>query len=234
MRQKRREGEKALNAALKSISSNSEDALWVRLDECMIEDHHISRLCAALENNTRILSLDLSGNQITDEGVFQICDCLAQGAAPDLIELNMRNIMIESDGEKSIANLMKMRKVLRVDVSAPQNASGKEGLVATEESEDSKESAERSSSLVQNIFQMGNGETIEGLSEEDSHRMDIEDECFRLWEEVSTCVWCWLGCNASSSGCHDWKMIHNNLGSTIGVFDADIFVSDSHLGILSR
>lgn len=189
MRQKRREGEKALNAALKSISSNSEDALWVRLDECMIEDHHISRLCAALENNTHILSLDLSGNQITDEGVFQICDCLAQGAAPDLIELNMRNILIESDGEKSIANLIKMRKVLRVNVSAaPQNASGEEGSVASEESEDSKESGERSSSLVQNIFQMGNEENIEGLSEEDSHRMDIEDECFRLWEEVSTFV----------------------------------------------
>ena len=39
--------------------------------------------------------------------------------------------------------------------------------------------------LIQNIFQMGNEENIEGLSEEDSHRLDLEDECFRLWDEVS-------------------------------------------------
>lgn len=186
MKQKRREGEKAFNAALKAISSNSEDALWVRLDGCMIEDHHISRLCAALENNTHILSLDLSGNQITDEGVFQICDCLAQGAAPDLIELSMRNIMIETDGEKSITNLTKKRKVLRVDVSAMQKVSGEDASgVDNEESKETRATGEQNSSLIQNIFQMGNEENIEGLSEEDSHRLDLEDECFRLWDEVS-------------------------------------------------
>ena len=185
-RKKKKKGEggeknKVFRAALHSLSSNSADALWVRLDNCMIGDDELKSLCDALRKNTHILSLDLSDNDFTDAGAHALSKCLMEGAAPDLIELLMRNNDIGEEGMEAIAELARARKVLKVDVSSTQRIQVMADVTGMHHDNSSTAGY---SNLVQNIFQMGGDDEIDLEEEENNNMSNMEEECIFLWDEV--------------------------------------------------
>lgn len=72
------------------------------------------QIADALEANKTVISLDLSSNVISDEGVQQLVKSISSGAAPDLIELNLEGNNITEKGKTALESLKKTRKLLKV------------------------------------------------------------------------------------------------------------------------
>ncbi|KAK9791595.1 hypothetical protein WJX73_010266 [Symbiochloris irregularis] len=121
------ENEARFNAAVKSVVSNDEDLLWMRLDGCNVHENKTRKLAQALGKNKHLTSLDLSGNQINNDAIRELVEALENGAAPELIFLDVRNNPFGVDGEDALESLQRSRKQLRVEVKAAEPDSGPEG-----------------------------------------------------------------------------------------------------------
>ncbi|EFN51630.1 hypothetical protein CHLNCDRAFT_140055 [Chlorella variabilis] len=107
--------------AVEVLSHNSEDGMWVKLSGCHLADGKMKKLCEALQANTICISLDLSANQLTDEGAKALAAALADGRAPDLIDLDLRdNLQIQEGGTLALEELQQQRKTLRVALGPSQ------------------------------------------------------------------------------------------------------------------
>lgn len=171
----------------------------------------MKKICAALQKNTTVLSLDLSHNLITDAGVLHLCKALQEGAAPDLIELKMHdNIGVNDVGLEALKDLQSVRKTIRVEMQAqvvevPATA-GDRHSIGNQGSEDAQESRDSSkvdklqqSSLVQRLFQVGGPEfgkeaedvddgglQNENYMEMSEQNVEPEELSKLLWNEVRT------------------------------------------------
>ncbi len=159
----RRAADRRFSAALDALAANSEDALWVRLDDTLVTDAKAEKLCEALAKNTHALSLDLSNNGIGDGGAAALAAALSAGAAPDLIELRLvENPGIKEEGLAALRELAAARKTLRVEVGSsappppppqpPQHAQGNQAAP------NGSNSALGDSDIVKKYFQVGNDE----------------------------------------------------------------------------
>ena len=130
----RRTAERRFAEAVALLLADSEDALWVRLDEALVGDDRVPALCSGLEASKHVLSLDLSANPLTGAGVAALCSALASGAAPDLIELRLRGVDLGEEGAAAVEGLHVTRKTLRVETGElalpPPAAAGPEGGAA--------------------------------------------------------------------------------------------------------
>ncbi|KAI3424317.1 hypothetical protein D9Q98_009870 [Chlorella vulgaris] len=115
----RKEGERRLQEAVDHLSHNSDDGMWVRLGGCHLADGKLKKICEALRSNTTCISIDLSANHFSDEGALALAAALADGRAPDLIDLDLRdNPQILQSGTAALAELQQQRKTLRVALGA--------------------------------------------------------------------------------------------------------------------
>lgn len=176
-----------IRAAIDSIQKNEEDALWIQLNSCGMDDGDVEKLCAALKNNTHVLSLDVSGNVITDTGIMTLCDCLKDGGATDLIELNVKNqqVSLEDEGIDALRGMMDVRRVIKVEwlsnrVADHQPEDGRD--------DEQQQTTDQYSRIVQDLFQVGNGDEEEEQNDnqymEHAEQLNIEEEVCALWEEV--------------------------------------------------
>eukprot|EP00889_Picochlorum_renovo_P000993 jgi/Picre1/28023/NNA_000984.t1 len=157
---KKKSGKKdaAIRTAIDSIQKNEEDALWIQLNSCGMDDGDVEKLCAALKNNTHVLSLDVSGNVITDTGIVALCDCLKEGGATDLIELNVKNqqMSLEDEGIEALRGMMDVRRVIKVEWLSNRVAVSSLRIFVTMSS-----------------------------SKHQIKQLNIEEEVCALWEEIS-------------------------------------------------
>ena len=115
----RRAADKRFTAAISSLTANSEDELWVRLDNAYLTESKTKKLCEALKANTHVLSIDLSGNNLGTAAVVALCSTLSSSsAAPDLIELRLMDNPVGETGLDAIKELAKVRKTLKVETGA--------------------------------------------------------------------------------------------------------------------
>lgn len=182
-----------------SLSSNSDDDLWVQLSNMHIDDSKAEKLCDALKKNTHVLSLDLTNNELSDAGVLSLCDALSTGAAPDLITLRLQdNVGITKEGIAAIHELAKTRKSIKIETgmtpkpSSPppssQNIAPSGGLTKT-----SNNQSLGNSEFVKKYFQVGNDdddnddEDDNGADGENGMMggMDPEQLSALLWDKVS-------------------------------------------------
>ena len=186
---KKKSGKKdaTIRSVIDSIQKNEEDVLWVQLNSCGMDDGDVEKLCAALKTNTHVLSLDVSGNVITEMGIVALCDCLKEGGATDLIELNVKNqqVSLEDKGADALRSMMDVRRVIKVEwlsnlAPGHQPGDGCDG--------EQQQSSDQYSRIVQDLFQVGNGDGDEELNDnqymEHAEQLNIEEEVCVLWEEV--------------------------------------------------
>jgi hypothetical protein len=209
----RRSATKRFNEAVTSLSSNSDDDLWVQLNNMYIDDAKAEKLCDALKKNTHVLSLDLTNNDLSDVGVIALCGALSTGAAPDLITLRLQdNAGITKEGINAIHELNKTRKSIKIETgvtpkpsspsskntsssgsSASTSAGTTGGLTKT-----SNNQSLGNSDFVRKYFQVGNDDDDEddsgdgdgvngGGGGEDGmmNGMDPEQLSALLWDKVS-------------------------------------------------
>ncbi|WPT13154.1 hypothetical protein PSENEW3_00000998 [Picochlorum sp. SENEW3] len=187
---KKKSGKKdaAIRTAIDSIQKNEEDALWIQLNSCGMDDGDVEKLCAALKNNTHVLSLDVSGNVITDTGIVALCDCLKEGGATDLIELNVKNqqMSLEDEGIEALRGMMDVRRVIKVEWLSNRVADHQPEDIRDDEQQQTPDQYSR---IVQDLFQVGNGDEEEEMNEnqymEHAEQLNIEEEVCALWEEIS-------------------------------------------------
>ncbi|GLI58902.1 hypothetical protein VaNZ11_000684 [Volvox africanus] len=112
------EAEKRFTAALDACRGNSE--MWVKLGQCNIFDAKAKKLADVLRGNICITSLDLSGNNISDDGAVALASMLSASGAPELIELDLRDNPLSSAGTQALEALSKTRKQLVVKLGSLQ------------------------------------------------------------------------------------------------------------------
>ncbi|CAL8464511.1 g4046 [Coccomyxa elongata] len=193
------EAERRFETVVEQLKSQDADGLWVSLGSCDIHDASIATLTEALASNTTVTALDLSRNNITSEGAKALFEALSDGAASDLIELDMRGNPFSSGDFKSLAHLWSVRKQLSVLVGAPKSPEpavsiSPFALRANKIEEKEEEELEDysvngngyTSPLILQFFQMGNdetkptGEAVEPQEPEEDPEVVAE----RLWDQV--------------------------------------------------
>lgn len=198
----RREADKRFNETIALISADSEDALWVRLNDIHIDDSKAQRLCDALRRNTHMLSLDLSeSSQLPEAAIQAVCDALRDGGASDLIELKVP--VLTPDGMKAVREVEKARKNVRVQLILPPPPTGTPiAPNPTATNHELNNSAENrtnvnngqgylDSTIVRKYFQIDDdasqasaGGTSQ-LDDAEGNAQDPEQLCAFLWDEVS-------------------------------------------------
>ena len=158
----RRAATKRFNEAVTSLSSNSDDDLWVQLNSMYIDDSKAQKLCDALQKNTHVISIDLTGNDLSDAGVHALCNVLATGAAPDLITLRLQdNPGISKEGIDAIHELIKTRKSIKIETgtspkpTSPSSTSNKTNNNTLAGNNATNQSL-GNSDFVRKYFQVGN------------------------------------------------------------------------------
>ena len=138
------------NKTLKELIMSWEDAICINIANslCDLSDKGVDNVVVkiiskGLENkNVKITNLNLSYNQISDDGVLSICECLRQNNT--LQHLNMSHNTISVKGAKELADVIQVNKTLRsLDISycgIPDN-----GIVVISESY-------KSSKTLQNLI----------------------------------------------------------------------------------
>lgn len=183
-KKKKKSGKKdgVIRKVIDSIQKNEDDVLWVQLDSCGMDDGDVENLCSALKNNTHVLSLDVSGNVITDTGIVSLCNCLREGGATDLIELNVRNQQASfgDQGADALREMMDVRRVIKVEWVSNVAAVVEHGA-ENEDDDDGEQASGEYSKIVQDLFQVGNGEEDGQYMTE---QLNIEEEVCTLWDEV--------------------------------------------------
>ncbi len=186
---KKKSGKKdaTIRSVIDSIQKNEDDVLWVQLNSCGMDDGDVEKLCAALKTNTHVLSLDVSGNVITEMGIVALCDCLKGGGATDLIELNVKNqqVSLEDKGADALRSMMDVRRVIKVEWLSNLAPGHQPGDDCDGEQQ---QSSDQYSRIVQDLFQVGNGDGDDELNDnqymEHAEQLNIEEEVCVLWEEV--------------------------------------------------
>ena len=209
----RRAADKRFNESVNALASNSEDTLWIRLDNTHVTDAKSQRLCEALKKNTHALSLDLSANDLSDAGVSALCAVLSSGAAPDLIELRLMDNKIGPKGMEAIKELGKARKTLKVEtgttlkLSSSGHGTGPGGGAKSQNPASTNSSGGASggsnslgdSAIIRKYFQVGNDDEDEdeddsqdigvdtsGGEREGATGLDPEQLSALLWDKVRT------------------------------------------------
>lgn len=193
-----------IDRVVSGIHENDSNVLWVRLNSSRLGDDHMSSLCTALEQNTHVLSLDLSDNRITEKGMKMLCDCLCRGGACDMIELDIRGnaFACRDDVDRMVKHMTDIRKVIQVKVDAANMEKGvgdvDEGATSSSLSSLSASSSESSSEseyskIVQQVFDVAennghDGDSSSSDSDGGSMGVNLEEESAMLWEEVRSCV----------------------------------------------
>ena len=187
----------------------------MRLDNSNITDAKTNKLCNALEKNTHALSLDLSNNNLGDAGAKALCAVLSTGAAPDLIDLCLRDNPIGEEGLKAIKDLEKSRKSLKIVTGmtppptpippfgaskgpspvmpAPgdsnSTATGSSNAYSANNNNNNSNKSLGDSAIVKKYFQVGNDENDEVDDEvedmEGEGGIDPEQLSALLWDKVS-------------------------------------------------
>lgn len=182
-KKKKKKKRTMIDRVVSSIGANDSNVLWVRLNSCRLGDDHMSSLCAALEKNTHVLSLDLSDNEITERGLGMLCDCLCQGGASDMIELDVRgnSVGCGDDVDRIVEKMMDVRKVVHVMVDGGRKGARAGSSDDEEEEEDGCDSGSgRYSKIVEQVFDVTRGQD----DEENENSMGVEEENVGLWKEV--------------------------------------------------
>jgi hypothetical protein len=153
------------------------------------------------------LSLDLSDNDLTDQGVSTLCDALRDGAAPDLIELKLLdNPRVTVEGLDALKALEKCRKNVRTDTgssaslssSSQRNDRTTHRVAGQPRGIGGDGGGLPNSSLVKKYFQVGGDDDDDGEVEivDDTQNHDIvgrdgdmldmdPEQCsIALWEQV--------------------------------------------------
>ena len=82
------------------------------LSDCKITDKEIQTLAEAIEVNTTLQSVDISYNKINDKGILFICNCLNK-VNRSLCKLNLSGNQITDDGVKIFMEAVTVNKILR-------------------------------------------------------------------------------------------------------------------------
>jgi len=96
------------------IQANDEALEKAELSVCRISDTEMTRIIAALKDNTNLKRLNVSFNQITDVGVQALVTALATGAAKGLVEISITNNQIGEMGQRMLSGVGFMRKGLTI------------------------------------------------------------------------------------------------------------------------
>jgi len=183
-KKKKKKKQSMVDRVVSSIGANDSNVLWVRLNSCRLGDSHMSSLCAALEKNTHVLSLDLSDNEITERGLGMLCDCLCEGGASDMIELDVRGNTVgcRANVDRMLEKMMHVRKVVHVMVDGDMGSSASSSSSSSSSDDDGGDGVAVSggeySQIVQQVFDVTRGQDDgDGYS-------GVEEENAALWEEV--------------------------------------------------
>ncbi|KXZ49929.1 hypothetical protein GPECTOR_19g380 [Gonium pectorale] len=104
--------------------------MWVKLSSCHIFDAKAKKLADLLKSNTCITSLDLSSNNISEEGAQALVGMLSNSGAPELIELDLRDNPLSPTAIQALESLGKARKQLAVKLGSlhpPESEKGGRG-----------------------------------------------------------------------------------------------------------
>ena len=85
---------------------------YLILNQCGLEDSHVSSLWAGLEKNCAILSLHLDDNDIGDNGIMTLASVLKKN--PNLKELSLDGNQIGNFGAKALGDMLKRIIVWKV------------------------------------------------------------------------------------------------------------------------
>merc|ERR1711988_716159 len=96
------------------LEANEETLEKAELSVCRITDAEVTKIIAALKNNTKLKRLNMAFNQITDAGIQALVTAIASGAAKGLEELNVSNNQYGDMGKRMLGGLGFMRKNLKV------------------------------------------------------------------------------------------------------------------------
>eukprot|EP00898_Chlorokybus_atmophyticus_P008668 jgi/Chlat1/8802/Chrsp90S08137 len=113
------EADQRYNAALAALRRSDEDSMWVQLAHCRLDDKRARKLVDALSSKSVVISLDLSYNSISDAVLQALAATLANGAAPDLISVNVAGNVATDEGKIALAALCKTRKSLQIEIEPP-------------------------------------------------------------------------------------------------------------------
>ena len=98
----------------------------INLKNCGAGDEVIIRLCMALRSNQIVMDLNLSGNEITDEGAAAIGDMIHRNRCIKYLDLCCNQI--GDEGVRSLALALRTNKTLAV-ISLSSNPFGDRGIV---------------------------------------------------------------------------------------------------------
>ncbi|GFR46461.1 hypothetical protein Agub_g8036 [Astrephomene gubernaculifera] len=110
------EAEKKFTSALDACRGATE--MWVDLSNSHVYDAKAKKLADALKANSCITSLDLSRNNIADDGAQALASMLTGSGAPELIELDLRENPLSPAAVQALEALRKSRKQLVVKLGA--------------------------------------------------------------------------------------------------------------------
>ncbi|KAL6772337.1 hypothetical protein ACKKBG_A29840 [Auxenochlorella protothecoides x Auxenochlorella symbiontica] len=187
----RKQQQERVSNALADVRANSSGSIWVDLSSAAVDSKTVKKLCAHLAANTEILSLNLAGNCLDDESAESLARALAQGAAPNLIDLDLRDNPLSPAAEASVRATLKERKILNVElgplpapVAAPPAEAGKEE--AGKEGGASLSGSLRDNPYVRRFFQVDEDDQDEGQAlESPTEQVDPEQLSAELWEQVN-------------------------------------------------
>jgi hypothetical protein len=182
------------NSAVSQLAADSDNALWIKLDGIHLTDGKITRLAAALQKSTHVLSLDLAKNALTGRGIAKLAAALEAGAAPDLIELKIYGNSIGEEGREALGALRRARKSIRVEDEEPASADGSAGggkdgpSSSSSSSQGSMGRGLASNRMVRQYFQMGGDAEDEEESEEQA-KGEADEDAGPSAEELSPLLW---------------------------------------------
>eukprot|EP00271_Cylindrocystis_brebissonii_P021849 TRINITY_DN8076_c0_g1_i1.p1 TRINITY_DN8076_c0_g1~~TRINITY_DN8076_c0_g1_i1.p1 ORF type:complete len:554 (-),score=135.87 TRINITY_DN8076_c0_g1_i1:575-2236(-) len=137
--------------ALEGLRSKSDLCLWVQLSKCRLSDKKARKISDALAENKSVTSIDLSHNSITDEGIQLLSSALLAGAAPDLIQLDLRGNPLTDRGRALLLSLESTRKQVKVELAGESGVA--EAAALGERSNSGSGASEWSESSPRNEWQ---------------------------------------------------------------------------------
>jgi len=137
----------------------------------------------------------LSQNDLGDASVWALCDAFLNGAAPDLIELLLRdNPDIGLEGKEALRALTTARKNLAVDTGVTARAQDSSDAVPQHELGTGTGGSLRDSAIVRKYFQVDEDDDDDGGGTEETRadaigggedaHMDPEEVSALLWDQV--------------------------------------------------
>ncbi|EFJ50595.1 hypothetical protein VOLCADRAFT_103810 [Volvox carteri f. nagariensis] len=186
------EAEKRFAAALDACRGSTE--MWVKLAHCNIFDAKAKKLADALRTNSCITCLDLSGNNISDEGAQALAAMLSASGAPELIELDLRDNPLTPAGTQAMEAVFRARKQLVVKLGplnppAPEKTGSAAGVKDGVHGASSMKEVTKGP-MFRKFFQTGDDDddTAAGQGEQEGPLGDGGLAPEELWSEVKALV----------------------------------------------